>query len=72
MKTTKERVYEFIQKEIYTGHEYRDGLETRIIAEKMNMQRSNVSSLLNELVKEGLLIKTTNRPVLYQLPKQTN
>lgn len=71
MKTAKESVYELIQQEIYTNEEHKNGLETKVIAEMLGMQRSNVSAILNELIKEEKLIKTTTRPVLYQLPKQT-
>lgn len=70
MKTTKEIVFECIQKMIYTDSEKSSGVETKVIAEKINMQRSNVSTLLNELVKEGKLDKTNTRPVLYKMPQQ--
>lgn len=71
MKTSKETIYEFIQQEIYTNESHKDGLQTKIIAESLGMQRSNVSTILNELIKEGKLVKTTTRPVYYQLPKQS-
>lgn len=70
MKSVKESVYEFIQQEIYSKNI--DGLQTKEIASALGMQRSNVSASLNELVKEGKLIKTTTRPVYYNLPKQLN
>lgn len=70
MKTTKELVYEFIQTEIYTKNE--DGIETKSVADTLGMQRSNVSALLNDLVKDGLLEKTNTRPVLYTLPHEHN
>lgn len=70
MKTTKEIVFECIQKMIYTDSENSSGIETKVIAEKVNMHRSNVSALLNELVKEGKLDKNNTRPVLYKMPKQ--
>lgn len=72
MKTTKEIIYEFIQKEIYSKNENKNGLETKTIAESLGMQRSNVSAILNELVKEGKLVKTTTRPVYYKIPEQTH
>ena len=31
------------------------------------MQRTNISSILNQLVNEGKLVKYNGRPVLYQL-----
>lgn len=71
MKTSKEIIYEFIQQEIYTNESYKEGIQTRTIAESLGMQRSNVSTILNELTKEGKLVKTTTRPVYYQLPKQS-
>lgn len=68
MKTVKEIVYEFIQQEIYSKS--KSGVETKTIAESLKLHRSNVSALLNELVKEGKLTKTTTRPVYYKLPEQ--
>lgn len=68
MKTVKETVYEFIQQEIYSKD--KNGVETKTVAEALGLHRSNVSALLNELVKEGKLEKTTTRPVYYKLPKQ--
>lgn len=70
MKTAKETVYEFIQQEIYSKSENKNGLETKTIAEALGLLRSNVSALLNELVKEGKLVKTTTRPVYYKLPEE--
>ena len=72
MKTTKESVYEYIQKELMTNDEYKKGVSTVVVADAFHMQRSNASTLLNELVKEGRLEKTTTRPVLYSLPQQEN
>jgi transcriptional regulatory protein LevR/transcriptional regulator with AAA-type ATPase domain len=72
VKTVKEIVYEFIQQEIYSKSENKNGLETKMIAEALGLHRSNVSSLLNELVKEGKLIKTTTRPVYYRIPDKVN
>jgi len=72
VKTTKEIVYEFIQLKIFESKENKVGLETKIIAESLGLQRSNVSALLNELVKEGKLVKTTTRPVYYKIPEQMN
>lgn len=40
---------------------------TQEIATELAIQRSNASKDLNELVREGWLIKTTTRPVQYQL-----
>lgn len=70
MKTVKETIYEFIQQEIYSKNENKNGLQTKLIAESLGLHRSNVSAILNELVKEGKLAKTTTRPVYYKLPEQ--
>lgn len=67
MKTSKDQVFEFIQKEIYCHNDNGNGVETKHVAEALNMQRSNVSTILNELVKEEKLIKTNTRPVYYKL-----
>lgn len=70
MKAVKNTIYEFIQQAIYTNPEHKDGLQTKTIAVALGMQRTNVSAVLNDLVKEGKLVKTETRPVYYQLPKQ--
>ena len=64
MKSTKDLVYEYIQKISVNDNK---GVETKRIAEDLKMQRSNVSALLNTLVKENLVIKTNTRPVLYRV-----
>lgn len=70
MKSTKEIVFEYIQQATYTNADNAEGIETRTIAEALNMQRSNVSTLLNQLVSEKKLEKVQTRPVLYKIPKQ--
>lgn len=70
MKTTKESVFEFIQKQLMTNSDFKDGISTKVIAEYFQLQRSNVSTLLNELVKDERLEKTNTRPVLYYLPQK--
>lgn len=72
MKSAKDTIFEFVQQEIYTNPTNVHGVETKTIAASLNMHRSNVSALLNELVKEEKLIKTLTRPVYYQLPNQAN
>ncbi|NKZ27044.1 sigma-54-dependent transcriptional regulator [Vagococcus lutrae] len=41
------------------------GITTREVAKALDIQRSNASKDLNELVKDGLLLKTDGRPVRY-------
>lgn len=69
MKPTKEIVFEFVESSIYKLNGQKKGIETKDVAEALSMQRSNVSSLLNELVKDGKLEKTATRPVFYTLPQ---
>lgn len=68
MKLKKEKVLEFITD--YSSDLNYDEfpkITTRFLSEKLKMQRTNLSSILNQLVKEGKLIKYNGRPVLYQL-----
>ena len=67
MKTVKTTIYEYIQKEIYSDSQNQEGLQTKDIAAALNLHRPNVSATLNELVKEGKLVKTNTRPVYYKL-----
>ena len=68
MKLKKEQVLEFI-KEYSSDLMYDEfpKITTRFLSEKLNMQRTNLSSILNQLVNEGKLVKYNGRPVLYQL-----
>lgn len=66
MKTAKQLVYDFVQQNILNNEK---GIDTLAVASGLGMLRSNASALLNELVKEGKLIKTTSRPVYYRLPE---
>ena len=43
------------------------GVYTDEISQKLNIQRSNVSLILNDLYKEGILLKIKHKPVLYTL-----
>lgn len=67
MKSNKQRLYEFMA-------DYNESLSdedmtftTSFLSEKMNMQRTNVSALLNQLCEEGKVVKSKGRPVLYHL-----
>ncbi|EME8115364.1 TPA: sigma 54-interacting transcriptional regulator [Enterococcus faecium] len=48
-----------------TKAEYDQGVTTQEIAEVLGIQRTNSSKDLNQLVREGKLIKTDGRPVRY-------
>lgn len=64
MKSNKEKVYDFIR--LHSEGENEEGISTVYIADAMEMQRTNVSSILNCLVKEGRISKSEGRPVLYR------
>ncbi len=68
MKSNKELVMDFIQKYYASGTANEiHGLSTVQMADKLNMQRTNLSAILNQLVEEGKLEKSNGRPVLYRL-----
>lgn len=48
-----------------TKAEYDQGVTTQEIAEVLGIQRTNSSKDLNQLVREGKLIKTDGRPACY-------
>ncbi|MEE8807462.1 MAG: PRD domain-containing protein [Lactimicrobium sp.] len=68
MKRKQEEIYTYVQQTILADRSNR--LTTEQIAAAMHMQRSNVSSALNDLVKEGRLVKSKQRPVIYGLPTE--
>ena len=70
MKTKKEMLYEFIieySQNFKMREDHNPRIETAFLSEQLNMQRSNVSTALNQLVKEGKITKHPGRPVLYSL-----
>lgn len=73
MKSNKELVYDFIKRYSgsHTAHE-NSGVSTLYLAEELGMQRTNISSILNQLVNEGLIEKNNGRPVLYYLKNDDN
>lgn len=64
MKTTKDILLDYLKEEAAKG---KRNLDTKTISNALGMQRSNVSSLLNQLVEEGQVEKTKTRPVYYSL-----
>ena len=72
MKTTIDSVFEYIQKELMTNEACKQGINTNVIAQHFGLQRLNISTILNELVKEERLSKTNTRPVLYYLSQKEN
>ena len=66
-KNNKERVYEFITTySLEYEHDEYPRFTTNFLSQKLDMQRTNLSSILNQLVNEGKLIKQKGRPVMYQ------
>lgn len=70
MRKKRDEVLDFIVE--YTMHQKYDQyptFTTQLLSEKLGMQRTNISSILNQLVAEGKIVKHGGRPVLYQLNK---
>ena len=75
LMNNKEKVYKFILEkcknlsieDIEIKNIY--GVKTDSISKILKMARPNVSSILNELVRENLLVKVVTRPVYY-IPKE--
>lgn len=66
-KNNKEKVYEFITTySLEYEHDEYPRFTTNFLSQKLGMQRTNLSSILNQLVNEGKLIKQKGRPVMYQ------
>lgn len=65
MRSNKDKVYDFIK--MHSVNESTSNMSTSYISEALNLQRTNVSSLLNQLVEEGRLNKSNGRPVLYSI-----
>ncbi|MBQ9122305.1 MAG: PRD domain-containing protein [Lachnospiraceae bacterium] len=68
MKSNKDKIYDIIC--LSTNYETGEGVSTTYIAEALNLQRTNVSSGLNQLVKEGKVSKSNGRPVKYYAVKE--
>lgn len=64
MKKNKETVFKYIQD---NSGDFVTGFTTKELAERLSFQRSNMSSILNELVSEKRLSKSSSRPVIYKI-----
>lgn len=72
MATNKEKVFDFLvdyTKEYQAVDEDLVKFDTIFLSQKLHIQRSNVSTILNQLVQEGKITKYNGRPVLYSLSK---
>ena len=67
MRPKKEIFYEYMQHSTHSEDTVKRKFTTQELAEALSVQRSNLSTLLNELVKENRLEKLPGRPVLYCL-----
>lgn len=63
MKKNIERVLDVVS----SLHKGENGMTTQDIADELNMDRSLVSRLLNQLVETGSIMKEGNRPVMYRM-----
>lgn len=66
MQSKKDIIYNYVQKMAFNV-DYKNGVDTEHIANVLKMQRTNVSAALNRLVAEGMLVKSSSRPVKYKL-----
>nr|WP_300325290.1 sigma 54-interacting transcriptional regulator [uncultured Anaerostipes sp.] len=62
MKTNKEKIKDLVTQ---VSKQKRKGVDANWVAEKLGLQRSFVSGILNELVRENSLRKVKSRPVLF-------
>ena len=70
MITNKDKVLEFVieyDKECNSIDEETIKFDTNFIADQTSISRSNISTILNQLVSEGKIVKYAGRPVLYSL-----
>lgn len=65
--TKKDEVFDCVRQLIASEPEKQEtGVTTQELAEQLQMQRSNISTLLNELVVDGRMEKLAGRPVHYR------
>lgn len=67
--TNKEKAYKYIQQIFLEDQKSskNNGVDTQQVADYLKIKRPNASAILNTLVKEKLLSKTSTRPVRYHL-----
>lgn len=67
MEHNQDIVYDCVRELVYTDVQFKKGVTTEVIAKKTQLQRTNVSAILNKLVREDRLRKIKTRPVRYLL-----
>lgn len=68
MFSSKDKIVSFLMQytKDFTGGEI-PAVSTQFLSEQLHMQRTYISRLLNQLMLEGIVVKRSGRPVLYQL-----
>lgn len=66
MKSNREIILDYLRKHSITAQASM-GLSTQDLSDKLDIQRANVSRILNQLVKDGFIEKIQGRPVIYRL-----
>ena len=70
MKTNRDMILSYLRKaERKSGEEYA-GSTTQELADALGIKRCNISTQLNRMTEEGLLMKSSSRPVFYRLKKE--
>lgn len=67
MRLKKDTVLSYIEENLMDSYNANKGFTTIDISLALNMQRTNVSAILNNLVKENKLVKSKGKPVRYFL-----
>ena len=68
MKLKRDEVLEFINEQISLNPN-KVNFTTQELSEALDMQRSNISAILNDLANDNILEKTDTRPVYFSLSK---
>lgn len=67
MKSNRDMILSYLRKAERNGGEEYTGTTTLELAEALGIKRCNISTHLNRLTEEGLLVKSGSRPVFYRL-----
>ncbi len=60
-------IYEYLQRNAGAASQPAVGLTTQQLADRLGLQRTNISTLLNKLVADGKVEKDNHRPVRYRV-----
>lgn len=71
MKSKREIILSYMEDVIGKRGDSFKGFTTKDLSEQLQMQRTNVSAILNELVKDNKVSKHLGRPVYYKLVKNS-